>query len=102
MPNHRAFGLAAVIAASMVLGPSVAQSQTVPASTCRFVKIPMRDGVKLNTSICEPVAARDSLPILLTRTPYGIAGDTVVSDDYRFLAADGYVFAYQDIRGRFG
>jgi hypothetical protein len=64
--------------------------------------IPMRDGVRLNTSICRPNRAQDSLPILLTRTPYGIAGDSVVGDDYRFFAADGYVFVYQDIRGRYG
>ena len=64
--------------------------------------IPMRDAVRLNTSICVPNGAHDSLPFLLTRTPYGIAGDTVVGDDYRFLAADGYIFVSQDIRGRYG
>ncbi|MGN6391362.1 MAG: CocE/NonD family hydrolase [Gemmatimonadales bacterium] len=69
---------------------------------CRFVMVPVRDGVHLNTSICEPKAPHDKLPFLLTRTPYGIADDSVVGDDYRFLAADGYIFVFQDIRGRFG
>ena len=73
-----------------------------PEFTCRFVMIPMRDGVRLNTSICEPQGNASALPIILTRTPYGIAGDTRVNDDYRFLVADGYVFVYQDIRGRYG
>jgi uncharacterized protein len=75
---------------------------SMPAHTCRFVKIPMRDGVRLNTSVCEPVGPHEPLPFLLTRTPYGIAGDTAVRSDYRFLAADGYIFVFQDIRGRYG
>ena len=62
----------------------------------------MRDGVRLNTSVCEPEGPHQPLPFLLTRTPYGIAGDTAVATSYRFLAADGYIFVYQDIRGRYG
>ncbi|MEP6493210.1 MAG: CocE/NonD family hydrolase [bacterium] len=69
---------------------------------CHFAMIPMRDGVRLNTAVCEPKAPHGALPILITRTPYGIAADTTVAADYRFLAADGYVFVYQDNRGRFG
>jgi uncharacterized protein len=99
LPPLRPITLAAVLTAA-VLSPGFAQAPA--AFTCRFVQIPMRDKVELNTSICEPARPHDSLPILLTRTPYGIAGDTVVGDDYRFLAAEGYVFVYQDIRGRFG
>jgi uncharacterized protein len=78
------------------------QQLTPSAYSCTFVKIPVRDGVHLNTSVCRPSDERGQLPFLLTRTPYGIAGDTVVGNDYRFLAADGYIFVYQDIRGRFG
>jgi putative CocE/NonD family hydrolase len=96
---------AAASAAAVVLilsGTARAQSLTIQSYSCQFVKIPVRDGVRLNTSICQPVGDRPPLPFLLTRTPYGIAGDTVVSNDYRFLAADGYIFIHQDIRGRFG
>jgi putative CocE/NonD family hydrolase len=82
--------------------PAIAQSSAHLVHGCRFVKIPMRDGVSLNTSICEPRGRQEKLPFLLTRTPYGIAGDTVVRNDYRFLAADGYIFVFQDIRGRYG
>jgi uncharacterized protein len=87
-----------------VIGLPSAQSQTssLPGHTCRFVKIPMRDEIQLNTSICGPPGQHDPLPFLLTRTPYGIAGDTVVRNDYRFFAADGYIFVFQDIRGRYG
>ena len=81
--------------------PAAAQSLSPSSYACRFVEVPVRDGVHLHTSICAPRDARDTLPFLLTRTPYGIAGDTVVSDDYRFLAADGYIFVAQDIRGRY-
>ncbi len=84
------------------VSPQLTAQTAGPTFTCKFVMIPMRDAVRLNTSICVPNSAHDSLPFLLTRTPYGIAADTVVGDDYRFLAADGYIFAYQDIRGRYG
>jgi putative CocE/NonD family hydrolase len=80
----------------------MAQALTPAAYQCRFVKIPARDGVRLNTSVCQPDGTHAPLPFLLTRTPYGIGGDTVVPDSYRFLAADGYIFVSQDIRGRYG
>src|SRR5271154_5370053 len=41
----------------------------------REVMIPMRDGVKLFTSIVVPKGAKNS-PILLTRTPYNATGRT--------------------------
>jgi putative CocE/NonD family hydrolase len=93
-----------VVLAAFVIGSASALAQGPQSTTynCRFVKVPMRDGVSLNTSICEPRTSPGPLPFLLTRTPYGIASDTVVRNDYRFLAADGYIFVFQDIRGRYG
>ncbi len=85
---------------AVIASPAAAQSQV--SHSCRFVKIPMRDGVRLNTSVCEPSHPHQPLPFLITRTPYGIAGDTTVRNDYRFFAADGYIFVFQDIRGRYG
>src|SRR4051812_36651715 len=81
---------------------AIVAQRAPPAYNCRFVKIPMRDGIHLHTSVCQPPAPHDSLPFLLTRTPYCIAGDTVVPASYRFLAAEGYIFVSQDIRGRYG
>jgi putative CocE/NonD family hydrolase len=82
--------------------PLAAEAQaSPPRHACRFVKISMRDGIHLNTSVCEPAGPHEPLPFILTRTPYGIAGDTVVPESYRFLAADGYIFVSQDIRGRY-
>ncbi|HZF38678.1 MAG TPA: CocE/NonD family hydrolase, partial [Blastocatellia bacterium] len=66
--------------------------------------IPMRDGAKLYTVICVPKNnSAERLPILLQRTPYGsgtgIAGRLPAV--YKELVADGYIFAFQDIRGKY-
>ena len=65
--------------------------------------VPMRDGVKLHTSWYVPRTATGPLPIVFSRTPYGIEG---AANNFRFyyqaLVREGYVFAFQDIRGRFG
>lgn len=71
------------------------------------VMIPARDGVLLHTTIIRPVGSETSgppLPFLMTRTPYGIEGDTeqVVKLMKPKLAESGYIFVYQDIRGRYG
>lgn len=73
--------------------------------------IPMRDGVKLRTRIFVPnnatanatAGAAGALPILFLRTPYGIDDSAhALETRYRELADDGYVFAFQDLRGKFG
>jgi putative CocE/NonD family hydrolase len=66
------------------------------------VMIPMRDGVKLHTTIWVPKARSEALPIIFVRTPYGIAAaPQALGSSYAELAHDGYIFAFQDIRGRF-
>ena len=88
----------------LVAPAATARAQSAADSSthnCRFVMVPMRDGVKLNTKVCEAKAATTPLPIILDRTPYGINGMQAINTEYRFLAADGYQFVYQDIRGRF-
>ncbi len=70
------------------------------------VLIPMRDGVRLNTEIYVPKDARAPLPFLLTRTPYGLGHDAQgfnpsLRTSYKELADDGYIFVFQDIRGRY-
>lgn len=67
--------------------------------------IPMRDGVKLFTSILTPVDAKEPVPILIQRTPYG----ATLPDDYNpvnvpyisGMAKEGYIFVKQDIRGKY-
>src|ERR1700755_1123709 len=60
----------------------------------REVMIPVRDGVKLHTEIYTPKDAKEPLPMLLDRTPYGIsAPDKGMSNSlYRYsdMFADGY------------
>jgi len=72
----------------------------------REVMIPMRDGVKLHTEIYVPKDAKEALPIFLERTPYGISaqdkGYSPKLYSYAHMFADGYVFVFQDIRGRYG
>lgn len=72
-------------------------------------RIPMRDGVKLFTSVYIPKdVASDgkTYPIMLDRTPYNVKPYGV--DQYRenlgpseFFAREKFIFVYQDIRGRF-
>lgn len=65
------------------------------------VMVPMRDGVKLHTVICAPKGATEPLPILMQRTPYGASARIAprLPMVYKELVADGYIFAFQDIRG---
>ena len=97
--------LAGLVALALFAAPATsasAQSATDESThNCRFVMIPMRDGVKLNTKVCEAKTATSPLPVILDRTPYGINEMQAINTQYRFLAADGYQFVYQDIRGRY-
>lgn len=67
------------------------------------VMVPMRDGVKLHTKVYSPRDHHGQLPILLLRTPYGI--DNRAERGFRGylhdLVEDGYIFVFQDIRGRY-
>jgi putative CocE/NonD family hydrolase len=84
-------------------GTSVAQE---PAQDPRFdvqeVMIPMRDGVRLHTLIYTPLNRTGPLPILFRRTPYGVMGAAgAFRSSYRELVEEGFIFAFQDIRGRY-
>ncbi len=70
------------------------------------VMIPMRDGARLHTEIFVPRNGQEALPILITRTPYGLRDDSkgfavALGTAYSDFVKDGYIFAFQDIRGRF-
>ncbi len=72
-------------------------------------RIPMRDGVKLFTSVYVPkdAAGEDKqYPIMLSRTPYSVR--PYGEDHYpaslgpsEFFAREKFIFAYQDVRGRY-
>ncbi len=82
---------------------SIAAQQPAPPFTRSEVMVPMRDGVRLHTFIYVPTGRDGKLPIIFLRTPYG-TGDLIpaqLAAAIPELAADGYIFVNQDIRGRF-
>lgn len=76
----------------------------------REVYITMRDGIKLFTSIYEPLDPEGGVmagrPVIITRTPYGCApygkGYSKTLSDYmhNFVEAK-YIVVFQDVRGRY-
>ena len=69
----------------------------------RDVMIPMRDGVRLHTKIFTPKDATGPLPFIMKRTPYGVEGAAGNLNGYMSdMAEDGYIFVFQDIRGKYG
>jgi putative CocE/NonD family hydrolase len=108
---RRAGALIVAVCAAVLLAPSFRAARQMPMDFAgRFEKsevmIPMRDGVRLYTEIYSPRDVAEPLPILMNRTPYGISSpDKGVSNMiYRYadMAPDGYIFVFQDIRGRYG
>ncbi len=89
-----------------------ARVSTTPARPSRFrdytrqeAMIPMRDGVRLHAVILRPaqVAPGEMLPFLMDRTPYGVdyADAQSIHQDKPELAASGYLFVFEDVRGRY-
>lgn len=69
-------------------------------------RIPVRDGVRLFTSVYVPNDSTTPHPILMIRTPYSCApyGADRYPDSLgpiREFAQEGYIFVCQDVRGRF-
>ena len=98
---HRSASLA--LAALLLSAPStVAQEQARPDSgfTRHEEMVRMRDGTRLFTVVLTPAGHSEPLPIIFIRTPYGTT-DAVGYVGVRELADDGYIFAFQDIRGRY-
>ncbi len=82
---------------------SLADDSFVSKYNKRELLITMRDGVKLNTLIFAPKKASGLLPFLFLRTPYGVSG-LPYPDEWSYikdLAEEGYIFVFQDIRGRY-
>jgi uncharacterized protein len=104
MTKTTALGRVSVLIAALAMAATAAANAGDQAAySYREVMIPMRDGVRLQTVIVTPLARSAALPILLRRTPYGVPEDAehAISPDLAELARDGYVFAIQNVRGRF-
>ena len=117
-----------ILLAALLAAPSFVRAQTPPGTpdigaakferpvagddyVKREVMVPMRDGVKLFTSIVIPKGAKGA-PILLTRTPYNAANRTARNRSPRMLATlpqgdevfvgANYIRVFQDVRGKYG
>ena len=75
--------------------------------TKREARIRVRDGTQLFTSIYVPKDTTRRYPVLMSRTPYSVSP---YGADYkaalgpsgnRKWVEDGYIFVYQDVRGRY-
>jgi len=105
--------IAAVVAIVLAAPLSGQQPPAPPPADdvrARYTKyefmVPMRDGVRLFTSIYAPKDTSERYPFLITRTPYSVAPYGV--DQYRAslgpseqFQKDGFIFVYQDARGRY-
>ncbi|MEP6594412.1 MAG: CocE/NonD family hydrolase [Ginsengibacter sp.] len=69
-------------------------------------QVPMRDGVKLFTSIYMPKDTTEKRPVLITRTPYSCAPygeenwQTFWNNPKKYYFREGYIIVLQDVRGR--
>ena len=112
--------IARLVFASVVVAtsPSIARAQPAGPDTAlarrikeqyvkREVRIRVRDGAQLFTSIYVPRDTSRRYPVLMSRTPYSVAP---YGADYKTALGpsgnprwvnDGYIFVYQDVRGRY-
>ena len=105
--RHVSAALAFLLALSF---PALLRAQGVDYIASHYTKseyqIPMRDGVKLFTAVYAPKDTSQTWPFFLTRTQSGVR--PYGADQYPrdlgpspLFAKEGYIFVYQDIRGRF-
>src|SRR5260370_41595192 len=112
MTNRRPSWMGVNSLCLVLLSASVAWGQAkvegVIAVRERYTKqeqlIPMRDGVKLFTSIYTPKDTSKKYPILLQRTPYSVGPYGAGEDKYRGqlgpsleFEAEGYIYVFQDV-----
>jgi len=69
-------------------------------------RIPMRDGIKLFTTVYLPKDTSQKVPIIMQRTPYSVGPYGI--DNYRnslgpsdLFTKEGFIVVYQDVRGRY-
>src|SRR5437867_7814870 len=111
MKHKTAFPIMALLAAPLSVLLTALQSSQTGADPSRVfekqdVMVPMRDGVHLHTEIYTPKNSAEPLPFIFERTPYGLNEDEKGFSGkfgmYQELIPEGYIFVFQDIRGRYG
>src|SRR5712692_8679161 len=98
-------------------------TDTIAGARSFQTMVPMRDGTRLNTFIFLPASGGPRFPVILQRTPYGIAAADArdkfdctkawlpnpeepmrgsILRGWQNIVAHGYAAVYQDTRGRNG
>jgi putative CocE/NonD family hydrolase len=116
-PIARAKGQGTVVkipTAQMFPGPLVQSGAGHPSELSQYIRahyikhdyyVPMRDGVRLFTSVYSPRETDGKYAIMINRSPYSIApyGETNYPGSLgpsEVFARHGFIFVYQDVRGR--
>lgn len=93
--------------ASGILSAAEVDSAYVAAHYTKYeYRIPMRDGLRLFTAVYVPKDTAQNYPFILNRTPYSVgpyganAYPKHLGPSGEFTE-EGYIFVYQDVRGRF-
>ena len=104
---HRYLYPALLFTLSGLLSAAETDAEWIRAHYTKYEhRIPMRDGARLFTAVYVPVDRDEAHPILLFRTPYscspyGVDRYRESLGPHREFARSGYIFVYQDVRGRF-
>ena len=71
-------------------------------------QVPMRDGIRLFTSVYVPTDESETYSILMVRTPYSVAPYGIEKNQYKTklgpnsaMTREGYIYVFQDVRGQF-
>ena len=102
MRTLRNLATVALLFAAPIVATRAQQPGPDPAFTFTESMVPMRDGVRLHTVYFVPKNQRVRSPHSLR--PHAVrrpGPDFPLSRAYKELADDGYIFAFQDIRGKF-
>jgi uncharacterized protein len=108
-PRHRSWFVAPLI---LLVAAQVGRGQD-PANIPEYIRknyarqdyqIPMRDGVKLYTTVYSPKDQSQKYPMLMSRTPYSIQPYDKSQmrgslGPNRHFTLEGYIFVNQDVRG---
>jgi uncharacterized protein len=109
-------GIPQIVTLALCLWAAVASARPPTPEDAEFLKgyydkvehrIPVRDGVHLHTVVYIPKDRTQAYPIMLCRTPY--SAGPYGPDEYKLgdlnwyinLVKEGYIFAFQDVRGRY-
>ncbi len=110
---HRRCPNSRIVVVSVFFIAGLARPAGLPAQGIDYVKsnytkyehrIPMRDGVRLFTSVYVPKDQSQRYPIMFSRTPYSVQpyGTDAFKADLgpsALFGKDGYIVVYQDVRG---